>query len=251
MEHWVLCNAYGTGAITLKWDMGILLTKVTHGVCNLKELRETTSSGNVLCLGSGLSNTRLFAGRPRHQIRSQKLASPRSGLPIQPTPCKIHIWKTMKRQRRRRWVPKAKVGSVTQVPENSLYCLPMRSPRRRLKTSTQIYRELDVRPRRRQVEEWPDHASVLLLVHVFTSVTAPPEIISYYRLNHSIRSLSDNKESSHWVLPGLHPVNQLETQRGSNVCIKLPRRRVQRALQINTQLPVGVIITIHGTLTIK
>jgi hypothetical protein len=23
MEHWVLCNAYGTGAITLKWDMGV------------------------------------------------------------------------------------------------------------------------------------------------------------------------------------------------------------------------------------
>jgi hypothetical protein len=21
MEHWVLCNAYGTGAMTLKWDM--------------------------------------------------------------------------------------------------------------------------------------------------------------------------------------------------------------------------------------
>jgi hypothetical protein len=32
MEHWVLCNAYGTGAFTLKWDMGELLTKVTHGV---------------------------------------------------------------------------------------------------------------------------------------------------------------------------------------------------------------------------
>jgi hypothetical protein len=32
MEHWVLGNAYGTGAVTLKWDMGILLTKVTHGV---------------------------------------------------------------------------------------------------------------------------------------------------------------------------------------------------------------------------
>jgi hypothetical protein len=32
MEHWLLCNAYGTGAIRLKWDMGILLTKVTHGV---------------------------------------------------------------------------------------------------------------------------------------------------------------------------------------------------------------------------
>jgi hypothetical protein len=64
MEHGVLCNSYGTGAITLKWDMGILLSKVTHGVCDPKELRATTSSGNVLCLGSGLSNTRLFAGRP-------------------------------------------------------------------------------------------------------------------------------------------------------------------------------------------
>jgi hypothetical protein len=85
MKHWVLCNAYGTGAITLKWDMGILLTEVTHGGCDPKELRATTSSGNVLCLASGLSNTRLFSGRPRHQRRSQKLASPRSGLHIQPT----------------------------------------------------------------------------------------------------------------------------------------------------------------------
>jgi hypothetical protein len=32
MEHWVLGNTYGTSAVTLKWDMGILLTKVTHGV---------------------------------------------------------------------------------------------------------------------------------------------------------------------------------------------------------------------------
>jgi hypothetical protein len=82
MEHWVLCYTYGTGAVKLKWNMGILLTKVTHGVCDPKELRATTSCGNVLCLGSGFSNTRLFAGRPRHQRGSQKLASPRSGLPI-------------------------------------------------------------------------------------------------------------------------------------------------------------------------
>jgi hypothetical protein len=139
MEHWVLCNAYGTGAITLKWNMGIL-TKITHGVCDPKELRATTSSGNVLCLGSGLSNTRLFAGRPRHQRRTQKLTSPRRGLTIQPTPGKICIRKTMKRQRRGRGVPKAEVGSVTQVPENSLHCLLMRTPWRRLKTSTQTYR---------------------------------------------------------------------------------------------------------------
>jgi hypothetical protein len=129
MEHWVLCNAYGTGAVTLKWDMGILLTKVTHGVCDPKELRATTSSGNVFCLSSGLRNTRLFAGRPTHQRRSQKLTNPRSGLSIQPTPDKIRIRKTMKRQRRGCGVPKVKVGSMTQVPENLLHRLPMRSPR--------------------------------------------------------------------------------------------------------------------------
>jgi hypothetical protein len=91
MEHWVLCNENGTGAVTLKWNMGILLTKVTHDVCDPKELRATTSCGNVLCLSSGLRNTRLFAGRPRHQRRSQKLASPRSGLSIQLTLGKISI----------------------------------------------------------------------------------------------------------------------------------------------------------------
>jgi hypothetical protein len=76
IKNWVLCYTYGTGAVTLKWNMGILLTKVTHGVCDLKELRATTSYGNILCLGSGLSHTRLFAERPRHQRRSQELASP-------------------------------------------------------------------------------------------------------------------------------------------------------------------------------
>jgi hypothetical protein len=57
MKHWVICNTYSTGAITLKWDVGILFTKVTHGVSDPKELRATTSCSNVLCLCSGLSNT--------------------------------------------------------------------------------------------------------------------------------------------------------------------------------------------------
>jgi hypothetical protein len=76
MEHCVLCNTYGTGAVTMKWDMGILLTKVAQGVCDPKELRATTRYGNVLCLGSGLSNTRLFAGRPRHQRTSKNWQVP-------------------------------------------------------------------------------------------------------------------------------------------------------------------------------
>jgi hypothetical protein len=72
MKNWVLCYTYGIGAVTLKWNMGILLTKVTHGVCDRKELRATTSCDNILCLGNGLSNTRQFEGRPRHQRRSHE-----------------------------------------------------------------------------------------------------------------------------------------------------------------------------------
>jgi hypothetical protein len=185
-EALVLCNTYGTRAVTLKWNMGILLTKVTHGVCDPKELRATTSYGNVLCLGSGLSNTRLFAGRPRHQRRPQKLARPRSGLPIQPTPDKIRVWKTMKSQRRRHGVPKAEVGSVTQVPEYALDRFPMQSPWRRLKTSARTYRELDVWPCRRQVEEWPDHASILLLVHVFTFLIRIKSCSRTHRRRHGL-----------------------------------------------------------------
>jgi hypothetical protein len=59
----------------------------------------------------------------------------------------------MKSQRRRRGVPKAEVGSVTQVLEFALDRLAMRSPWGRLNTSAQAYRELDVQTRRRQVEE--------------------------------------------------------------------------------------------------
>jgi hypothetical protein len=59
----------------------------------------------------------------------------------------------MKSQIRRRGVPKAEVGTVTPIPENALDRLPMRSPWRRLKASAQTYRELDVQPRCRQVEE--------------------------------------------------------------------------------------------------
>jgi hypothetical protein len=168
LKHWVLCNTYGTSAVTLKWDMGILLTKVTHGVCDPKELRATTSCGHILCLGSGLSNTQLFARRPRHQRRTQELASPRSGLPIQPTPGKIRVRKSMKSQKRRRRVPNGEVVSVTQISEDAFDWLPMRSPWRRLKMSAQTYQKLDVRPRHHQVEEWLNHSSVLLLVHMLT-----------------------------------------------------------------------------------
>jgi hypothetical protein len=88
--------------------------------------------------------------------------------------------------------------------------------------------------------------SLITPVHIdalIPAVTTPPKIIPYYRLNHSSWSLRDNKEITRWVLPGLHSVNHLTSQRGSNVCIKLPRRRVQIALPMNTKFPVGSIIT--------
>jgi hypothetical protein len=32
MKHWIFRYAYGTGAITKKWDLGALLTKVSQRV---------------------------------------------------------------------------------------------------------------------------------------------------------------------------------------------------------------------------
>jgi hypothetical protein len=62
------------------------------------------------------------------------------------------------------------------------------------------------------------------------SVTTPLEIIPYYCLNHSIWSLSDNKEVSRWVLSGQRPVNHLTSQRGSNTCIKTPTKESPKCL---------------------
>jgi hypothetical protein len=45
MGHWVLCNTYGTGAVTLKWDKGKFLTKFTHGVCDPEGPKRRTRGG--------------------------------------------------------------------------------------------------------------------------------------------------------------------------------------------------------------
>jgi hypothetical protein len=62
------------------------------------------------------------------------------------------------------------------------------------------------------------------------STGSPPKIIPYYRLNHSIWSLSDNKEVSHLVFPGQRLVNHLISQRGSNVCIETPTKESPECL---------------------
>jgi hypothetical protein len=56
------------------------------------------------------------------------------------------------------------------------------------------------------------------------SVTTPSEIILYYRLNHSVWSLSNNKESSCWVSRS-KPGKSLETHpEDRNICIKTPTK---------------------------
>ena len=60
-------NAYGTGAITQKWNLGTLLTKITQSIGDPKELGTATSSSNVLGFCGGLGYTGLLARGPRHQ----------------------------------------------------------------------------------------------------------------------------------------------------------------------------------------
>jgi hypothetical protein len=64
VKHWVFGYAYGTGAITKKWDLGALLTKVSQSVGNPQQLGTATRGSNILRLGGRLSYTRLLAGRP-------------------------------------------------------------------------------------------------------------------------------------------------------------------------------------------
>jgi hypothetical protein len=73
--------------------------------------------------------------------------------------------------------------------------------------------------------------------HVPCCARTPPEIIPYYRLNYSIWSLSDNKESSRSELSGLHLVNHLKTQRESNECIKTPTKGSPECLTHKYQSP--------------
>jgi hypothetical protein len=108
MKHWVFRYAYGTGAITKKWDLGALLTKVSQSVWDPQQLGTTTRGCNILCLGGRLSYTRLLAGRPRNQRGPKKLTRTRSRLPLDSATSKIRIRKTMKIKSRGGRIPKAK-----------------------------------------------------------------------------------------------------------------------------------------------
>jgi hypothetical protein len=125
VKHGIFGNTNGTRSITHKRHMGTLLTKVIQRECDPKQLGATTSGTNIPGFCGRLSYTRLFARRPRNKRGTQKLTSPRSRLPIDSTPRKIGIRKTKKRKRGGRRVPKAKLRSVSKVPEDPLDGLSM------------------------------------------------------------------------------------------------------------------------------
>jgi hypothetical protein len=125
VKHGVFGNTNGTRAITHERYMETLLTKVTQHVCDLKQLGATTSDSNILGFCGRLRYTRLFARGPRNKRKSQKLANPRSRLPIDSTPRKVGIRKTKKRKGRRCRVPKTELRGVSKIPEDPLDGLPM------------------------------------------------------------------------------------------------------------------------------
>jgi hypothetical protein len=91
--------------------MGALLTKVSQSVWDPQQPGTTTRGWNILCLGGGLSYTRLLAGRPWNQRRPKKLARPRSKLPLDSATSEIRIRKTMEWKSRGGSIPKAKTRS--------------------------------------------------------------------------------------------------------------------------------------------
>ena len=103
--------------------------------------------------------------RPRHQRCTEKLTSAGCRLAIQPTPTEIGIRKANQDQRRIRRVPKTKFRGEFHIPEDAFHHLPVGGAGRSLIPRTEADAELDVRSRRRQVQERADHAPVLLLIH--------------------------------------------------------------------------------------
>ena len=77
----------------------------------------------------------------------------------------IGIRKVHQNQRRIRRVPKTKFRGEFQIPEDAFHHLPVGGARRSLIPRAEADAELDVRSRRRQVQERANHAPVLLLVH--------------------------------------------------------------------------------------
>jgi hypothetical protein len=69
-KHGVFDNTNGTCAITHERYMGTLLTKVTHHVCDPKQLWAKTCDNNILNLCDRLGYTRLFVRRPQNKRRT-------------------------------------------------------------------------------------------------------------------------------------------------------------------------------------
>jgi hypothetical protein len=131
----------------------------------LKNLRATASSSYILSLCDGLCNRRLFASRPTNQRRSKKMTCTKSDFLVNLTTQKISIRKANKIKRWTSRISNPKFKCVFEIPENSLNNCSMWRVWGSLKAWTHAHSELNVRSCRREIQERPNHASVLPLIN--------------------------------------------------------------------------------------
>ena len=159
VEHWVLCNANGRHVVYKDGNPTKTQPIILQGLFHPKNLRAVASSGNVFGFCGRKRYTSLLARGPRHQRCTEKLTSAGCRLAIQPTPTEIGIRKAHQNQRRICRVPKTKLRGEFQIPEDAFHHLPVGGARRSLIPRAEADTELDVRSRRRQVQERANHAS--------------------------------------------------------------------------------------------
>ena len=164
----VLCNANSGHVVYKDGNPTETQTIILQGLFHPKYLGAAASSGNILSFCERKRYASLLARGPRHQRCTEKLTSVGCRFAIQPTPAEIGIRKANQNQRRIRRVPKTKFRGEFQIPEDAFHHLPVGGARRSLIPRAEADAELDVRSRRRQVQERADHAPVLLLVHRLT-----------------------------------------------------------------------------------
>jgi predicted metalloprotease len=101
------------------------LSKITPKSLMVCTTTESMSSSYILDLCGELRNKSLFSRRPANKRRSEKMASIRSALSVNPTHRKISIRKANKIKQRKSRILNPKLRSVFEVPEDSLNCCPI------------------------------------------------------------------------------------------------------------------------------
>jgi hypothetical protein len=116
------------------------------------------------------------------------MTSIRNALSVNPTTCKISIWKTNKIQQRRSRIPNPKLECVFEIPKNPPNSYPMWRTWESLKGHTQAHDERNARPCHRLVQEEP----IMLLYSLWStsspSLSVPSEVAVLIGVDTSLSS---------------------------------------------------------------